>query len=140
MSLTSLCRTAGKPAQCSTDNLFPQARRDIYQRPIMLQAQCNASRNAALLRQKQCSSNGNVVSQFDAPLSSASSNFSEYGVMTSNCNIKSFFLWARRSLSFCCSVDFHFCLLVTLSTSVSLDKNFSLRSLWFSERRRFLNG
>ena len=89
----------------------------------------NASRNAALLRQKQCSSNGNVVSQFDAPLSSASSNSSEYGPLTSNCNIKSFFLWARRSFSFCCSVDFRFCLLVILSTSVSLDKNFSTRGL-----------
>ena len=89
----------------------------------------NASLNAALLVQKPSSSNGNVVSQFDAPLSLASSNALESGVMTSDCTTTSFFLSARRLFSFCISVDARFCLLATSSKSVSPDKIFSTRGL-----------
>ena len=102
-------------------------RSDIFQCSIKLQAQ--GIPKHALLRQKPCSSNSNVVSQFVAPLSSASSTALEYGALTSDCNTKSFFLSASRSFSFSISVDARFCLLAIPSKSVSLDESFSTRDL-----------
>ena len=103
-------------------------RRDIFQRPI--NHKHNASLNAALLNKKPCSSRGNLVSQVGAPFSLASSkSLVEYGVLTSGCNTTHFFLSARRSFSFCTSVDSRFCLLATPSKSLSIDKKFSTRGL-----------
>ena len=54
--------------QCSTENVFPLTQRERTSFSGQLYRKHNVSLNAALLRQKPCSSNGNVVNQFDAPL------------------------------------------------------------------------
>ena len=155
ISITPLCRIAGKPPvgqdkKCSTENVVLQTQWEGTSFSGQLYRKHNASLNAALLRQKPCSSKGNVVSHFDAPLWLASSNALEYGELTRDCThlTQHLSFFRHRSFSFCISVDANFCLLATPYKPLTLDKNFSTRSLqslrninrfkWISSKKNFL--
>ena len=102
-SFFSLCLITGKhpvrqDKQGSTEIFFTETQLEGISISGLVFFRHNAYRNASLLRQKPCSSNGNVVSQFDAPLSLANSNAREYGVLARDCDTI-FFCFRRAAHS-----------------------------------------
>ena len=78
MSLTSLCRSEGKPplgqvSACSTEKDFPQAHSLGTFAGNQPYLRAMASWKAALWSEKPCSLIGRVVSQLEAPFSAAKS-------------------------------------------------------------------